>query len=285
MRLIGVSTVRDEADIFEDFARANLNLVDELYVVLHRSRDGTKQIAAALKREGLRLRLFEDEREGFAQDAVINSLARRAFAAGAADFVFPIDADEILLAPDRPALEASLRALPEGMAGLLRSQTYVCTAGDDAAEISPTRRITHRYDLGPDWKASPPARVDAEFCKVVVGRWFAADPNAAIYEGNHAVFRDGKLAMVPCPGIEVAHFPVRSLAQLEQKVTVGWLAIKASGRDAEAQGIARHWKDLYERLQDRRALTWEDLRRFVGVYVPPERRALPLVAHPIPVRR
>lgn len=52
MRLIGVTVVRDEADIFEAFARSNLHFLDALYVVLHRSRDGTREIAAALRRRG-----------------------------------------------------------------------------------------------------------------------------------------------------------------------------------------------------------------------------------------
>src|SRR5258705_12006527 len=87
--------------------------------------------------------------------------------------------------------------------------------------------------------------------------------------------------MAPCAGIEVAHFPVRSLAQLERKVTLGWVAIIASGRDPEAHGIAHHWKDMYERVRANGALTWDDLRRFVAAYVPPDRREAPLVEHPM----
>ncbi len=281
MRLIGVATVRNEADIFEAFARSNLGFLDELHVVLHRCRDGTREIAAALRNEGLKLRLFEDEREGFVQEAVMNNLVRGAFADSGADFVFPIDADEILQAADRGAIEAALAALPPRMAGLMRWQTYVCTPGDDAAEACPTRRITHRYDLGAGWDAEAPARVDAEYCKVVVGRWFHQDKSAVIYVGNHAVFHDGKLAMVPCPAIEVAHFPVRSLDQLGQKAALGWLACVAAERDPEAIGIATHWQRLYEKLRDNGALAWEDAAEFVSVYVPPEHRASALVPDPV----
>jgi len=278
MRLIGVTVVRNEADIFESFARSNLHLLDGLYVLLHRSRDGTGEIAAALKREGVNVRIFEEEREGFRQDAIINSLSRRAFKEDGADFVFPIDGDEILQAADRGALEASLRAIPSRMAGLMRWQTYVCSLADDAAELCPTRRITHRYDLGVGWNVAIPARIDAEYCKAVVGRWFHEEPSAWIYEGNHAVFCDGRLAMTACPGVEIAHFPVRSLDQLSQKVSLGWLSCLASGRDPEASGLALHWKGMFERLRDNGPLSWEDAARFVSAYAPPERRSLPLVS-------
>ena len=281
MRLIGVTVVRDEADIFEPFARSNIHYLDGLYVLLHRSRDGTRDIAAALKREGLNLRIFEDEREGFRQDAVINSLARRAFEEGNADFVFPIDGDEILQAADRDTLETSLKRLPPRMAGLLRWQTYVCTPEDEAAEHCPTRRITHRYELGTDWDVAMPGGIDAEYCKVVVGRWFNEQPSARIYEGNHAVFCDGKLVLTPCPGVEIAHFPVRSLDQLSRKVSLGWLACLASGRDPAANGLAVHWKHLFERLRDAGSLSLEDAAQFVTAYVPPERRSSPLVLSPI----
>lgn len=168
----------------------------------------------------------------------MNSLARRAFEEGGADFVFPVDGDEILQAADRGALEASLAALPPRMAGLMRWPTYVCTDRDDPGEACPTRRITHRYDLGPGWEIAMPAKVDAEYCKVVVGRWFRDEPSARIYEGNHAVFLEGRLAMAPCAGIELAHFPVRSLEQLARKVSLGWLSYLASERDPETSGLA-----------------------------------------------
>jgi len=281
MRLIGVTVVRNEADIFESSARANLHVLDELYVLLHRARDGTDEIAAALRREGLKLRLFADQREGFHQDASINSLARRAFQEGNADFVFPIDGDEILQVADRPALETSLSALPSRTGGLMRWQTYVCSVADDATELCPTRRITYRYDLGPDWNAAIPVGIDAEYCKVFVGRWFHEQPSAWIYEGNHAVFCDGKLAVTPCPGVEIAHFPVRSLDQLSQKVSLGWLSCVASGRDPEKKGIALHWKRMFEQLRDNGPLSWEDAARFVEAYIPPERRSFPLVSAPI----
>lgn len=283
MRLAAVCIARNESDIIEPFVRSNLALLDALYLVLHRPEDGTAGIASMLRAEGLALRLFEDRNEGFLQDLRINELTRRAFSEGA-DFVFPLDADELLQVRDRGALEDILSRLPPGRAGSLRWLTYVPTERDDPLEPNPVRRMRHRVDIGPAWCEAMPPRIDAEYGKLVVGRWFAAHGGARIFEGNHAVLVDDAIAMVPCAGIEVAHFPVRSLEQLTRKALTGWPAYLRSGRDPARAGFAPHWKLLHERCLERGRLTWGDAREFISHYLPPAHRASPLVEAPVAQR-
>src|SRR5512141_843942 len=130
MRLVGVALVRDEADIIEAFVRNNLVLLDALYVMIHRSADGTREILHALAREGLQLRLAEIREESFNQEGHTNNAARVAFTEDRADFVFPLDADEFIRADSRAALEQALAKLPAGNAGALPWLTYVPTAQD-----------------------------------------------------------------------------------------------------------------------------------------------------------
>ena len=76
----------------------------------------------------------------------------------------------------------------------MRWLTYVPT-GEDKPHANPLFRIEHRFNLTP----SPTLELD--YCKVVVGKWFATRPNARIVEGNHAVFDGPQVATAgkaPC---------------------------------------------------------------------------------------
>src|SRR3954470_8878543 len=105
--------VRNEADVVEAFVRHHASRLDALYVVDHRSEDGTREILAALAGEGLRITVAHDEHVAQRQSAIITALARRAFAEGA-DAVLPLDADEFVKWPERRAFERWLAAVPAG---------------------------------------------------------------------------------------------------------------------------------------------------------------------------
>ena len=59
----------------------------------------------------------------------------------------------------------------------------------------------------------------------------------------------------------LAHCPVRSRAQLEGKVVVGYLAHLAAG----AKG-AHHWRSLYDEIRDGATLTGDRLREIACNY-------------------
>src|SRR3954464_12861551 len=110
MRLVAVSVVKNESDIIEPFVRHTLAWVDHHLVFDHDSTDGTREILGALQREGLPVALFRDDAPGQLQQARSNHLPRLAVQAHGADWVLPLDADEILTGPDRPTLESALAA-------------------------------------------------------------------------------------------------------------------------------------------------------------------------------
>ena len=109
MRLIAVSIVKNEADIIEAFVRHTLAWVDHHLVFDHASTDGTRQILGVLQAEGLPLTLFTDDALGNLQQTRSNHLTRLAAEQYAADWILPLDADEILSGPGRAALEQGLR--------------------------------------------------------------------------------------------------------------------------------------------------------------------------------
>jgi hypothetical protein len=276
MKLAGVSLVRNEADIIEAFARTNLVLLDSLLVMVHRSTDGTREILQALKAEDLALTLSEIDEESFNQERHTSAAACTAFREGA-DFVFPLDADEFLRADSRTALEEALANLPPEHVGALRWLTYVPT-GEDKAAANPLFRIEHRFNL------SPSPVLDLDYCKVVVGRWFAARPQARIVEGNHAVFDGPQVPTVPCRGVTVCHYPIRSADQVAQKAALGWLAQLASGRPIEGTGVSGHWQRIFGALKANGVVSAADITALASAYVPPASRKNELVFDPLPHR-
>jgi hypothetical protein len=277
MKLAGVSLVRNEADIIEAFVRTNLVLLDALHLMVHRSTDGTREILHALKAEGLPLTLSEIEEESFDQERHTTAAARAAFRDDRVDFVFPLDADEFLRADSRAALEEALGKLPPEHAGALKWLTYVPT-GKDSAAGNPLFRIEHRFDLSP----SPVLELD--YCKVVVGKWFAARAQGRIVEGNHAVFDGAQVPAVPCRGVTVCHYPIRSGDQVAEKAALGWLAQLASGRPIEATTVSGHWRRIFGELKKNGAVSGTDIQALVSAYVPPASRNNALVVDPLPHR-
>lgn len=282
MRLVGIAMVRNEADIIEAFVRHNLSRLDGLLVIDHRSDDRTRDILAALAREGLSLTLTLDDERAQRQPENITRLAREAFAHGA-DCVVPLDADEFLKVPDRAAFERTLSSLPPDLCAALEWQTYVPEGHADAAHplaAARRRRVVEAHGL----------------YKIVLTRSFAHAPAAVVGPGNHTVLMMGsqqdlartpvRLARLPSAIAALAHFPVRSIDQLVRKIEVGWAAHCAAARSDPT--LAFHWRELHEKIAAQGPPTPARLREIALNYGVPMARWQPaadvaMVEDPLPV--
>jgi len=279
MRLFGVAMVRDEADVVETFVRHNLSILDGLAVVDHGSLDGTADILARLRGEGLPLVLTRADEPGFFQSRHLTELARGVLGQGA-DFVFVLDADEFLKVASRPVLETALAAVPAGMHALVHWQTYVPDDLESAQAFGPGhlwwRLETERHAMH----------------KVVVSRALLSDPSACITDGNHLVSRPGlaappRHARLPADIVALAHCPIRSRDQLAAKVITGYLADLAA--QAPGREFAHHWGELYRELRTGGVLPAETLREIACNYTLPRAKWRPvseieLVEDPVPLR-
>ena len=152
------------------------------------------------------------------------------------DRVFLLDADEFLDVRTREDLDAALAPIPYESHALIAWRTYVPTACDDAAEPDAFRRIVRRRVAEP-----------VPMSKVAVSRTILRRPDAIVVQGNHAVAsRSPDCSSAPLTGVFIAHFPVRSVAQLKLKVLAGWNAYLAMGY--EFAGLGYQWRELYERI-------------------------------------
>lgn len=239
MRLGAVTMVRNESDIIEVSVRHNLRVLDHLLVIDHASDDGTPAIVAALAREGLPVTLMSDTSVGFHQGLRSSEGARWLFRQQAMDWVFPLDADELLKVPSRAALESGLAQAGE-LHVRVRLQTYVADDYRDHAPFLPAR---FRRRLAEETYTQ---------MRIAVHSAFLAHPSHVITNGNHLVVDTQRPGEIPnYPGINagivvVAHFPIRSARQVTNKTILGWLAHAAT---YPAGHGAYHWRQLYEEIR------------------------------------
>jgi hypothetical protein len=260
--LVGVSVVKNEADIIEASVRHNLRFLDRLIVLDHDSADATTEILRSLVAEGLSLSLVEVQANPvFKQGDWTTMLAQQAFREHAADYVFPLDADEFLRVDSRATLDAALaRAHAPVMS--LPWPTYVRIGGEPG---HPLRELRWRVDA----ENTSPLR------KIVLSRQVANGASWKLGEGNHVLFSEagkdvkwdsGKDS--PLPDVQLAHLPLRSPQQLLAKVLIGWLVRKLNyGPAADTTSRNWHFRELYGRIMRGGAVTYADVHDYaIAVY-------------------
>ncbi|HTO02894.1 MAG TPA: glycosyltransferase family 2 protein [Opitutus sp.] len=255
MKLVAVSVVKNEADIIEAFVRHTRVWVDEHLIFDHDSTDGTRQILRELVHEGFPLRLYTGDAVANLQQSRSNYLARLAFTERAADWVLPLDADEFLVARDRPALEMALANGPADQPASLLLRNYSPTTADDSAEINPVQRIRHRQHGA------------GSTCKVFVPRALGLREDVVAGKGNHALYQQSE--HVPAralPEAFLAHFALRSPHQQVLRVLTAELQKLSRGKAHE--GLDTHYRLGFQLLAEDADLF------FSTVLQPPERLRL-----------
>ncbi len=225
MRIVGVTMVKDEADVIE-FTIRNLfrQGVDKVLVNDNMSSDATPDILAELASE-FDIEVSLDTEVGYYQSDKMTALARRAFDEHGATTVIPFDADEYWTGIGQPLSEA-LNNSPYHVTSIpLYNYFGVDGDGDDP---NPFVRITHRD------------KSKAPLYKVAVRDM----PKLVIHQGNHSAAGRGSQGKIQTAMI--GHFPWRSYEQFERKVVNGAAAYRATNLPEE-QGI--HWRgygDAYD---------------------------------------
>jgi hypothetical protein len=244
LRLVGIACVGNEADVVEAFVRHNLSLLDRLVILEHNTLDGTREILDRLVTEGLPITVEHSSERQFRQVAFTNALLRTALERYRADWVFPLDCDEFLVAPTRADLDHALLAAGDAHVAV-RWITYAPSPWDDPMEPHPVRRIKHCFDY-----PTPSIDEDRWVWKVGVNASLLGDYYLDRYEiggGNHFVAllgdqRPCRAPMVPLDQVGLAHFPVRSAEQLGIKVATGLLSRLGTGCDTAHYGEI--WREI-----------------------------------------
>jgi hypothetical protein len=243
LRLIGVICAGNEADIIEACVRHSLTLLDRLLILEHNTLDGTREILDRLVAEGLPISLEHASEPRFMQREFTNRLLRAALEIHGADWVFPLDCDEFLLAASRAALDGALTEAGDAHVRM-KWVNYVPTPDDPAGEPHPLRRIRHCYDYRRCVDDNP------YVWKIGVNARFLGDYYLDRYEivrGNHFLSLldqrpPASAPMATLTALRIAHFPVRSTDQMAQKAALGLLA--RLGTQSRSTHHAQAWHEV-----------------------------------------
>ena len=239
MRLVAVSIVKNEADVIEAFIRHTSTWVDHHLVFDHSSTDGTREILHALQREGLRLSLYTDKALANLQQTRSNHLTRLAAQSFAADWILPLDADEILVGPDRTALEACLNKTGSDHPLSLRLLNYYPTDEDDSSEGNPVHRLRYSQSALSHTK------------KIFIPKPLALDSDVIAGKGSHGLYRNTDLLPdSPLPeGFHLAHLALRSPQHQVLRVVLAELQKLSNGSASE--GLDTHYRLGYQLLAEK----------------------------------
>lgn len=265
MKICVIAWARNEADILEAWVRHHAEFADEIHLVLHRTRDNSEEILTQLQREGHPITWEKDERFTHEQQAVLTQLLHEKISDGY-DWVFPLDLDEFVMGDvkkELAGLQGKLIRLPW--------KGYVPTPHDDQKERHVLKRVQYRRkEESPQWfKVCTPASL------------MLANKENTLGRGNHCL-QNTEGATYPTHecGLWIAHFPVRSIAQLKRKVLCGWLADKANG--GHEDGASFHWKKLNTVLKIQNNLTLKMLQDIAMDYATEIPQPNELILDPVP---
>ena len=242
MRLASVSLVRNEADVIEAFVRYHVQRLDRMLILCHFSQDNTLEILQSLASEGLAVEVLSDRTSAYRQGERMTEFMREA-AAGGADWVLPLDADEFVVT-EAGSLRDAVGELPDDRTAYVAARGYVPTARDDPDEPNPIVRIRHRVP-------------EERWFKVFVPKRLAADRRFHLVTGSHAVVdtRGGLVPREQTTSVVLAHFPYRDAEQMERKILGGWPTALADPSRRPSQGT--HWRDLFEQWCATQTLPYE----------------------------
>jgi tetrahydromethanopterin S-methyltransferase subunit G len=211
MKLVMTLIARDEADILDAQLAFHLNAgVDLVLATDHGSTDGTTEILERYAREGYARVTRIDDVE-YREVEWRTTMARTAASELGADWVINSDADEFWW-PRGAGLKDVLASLPTRY-GIVRSfwRPFLPVRNGEGFFAE---RMTVR--LAPRAAIHDPSSQFRPNAKVI----HRADPRVTVGRGNHAV---AGVHLQPLRGwypIELFHFPLRSLAQVERKASI-----------------------------------------------------------------
>jgi hypothetical protein len=209
MKLVMTLLVRNELDIIDAQIAFHLAAgVDFFIVTDHDSQDGTTEILERYERQGV-LHLLREKDTDLRQSPWMTRMARMAAREFGADWVINSDADEFWW-PSGGDLKRVLEQTPARY-GVIR--TFVRAFLPRPGDTPFSERMTVRF--------TPAAAINSPFSpfRVNVRLLHRALLDVFIGRGNATIGADS-LALLPgWSPVEVFHFPIRDLAQLERKYT------------------------------------------------------------------
>lgn len=235
--IVGISMIKNEEDVIEQFIRHNLNYLDLLVILENGSADNTRKILELIRKEGSPVVIIDDPDPTYSQSEKMTRLMQNVAVTLFPDFIIPIDADEFIKCPSKKDFLNELDIIPSPGKGFIGFHTYIVPdALPDPNPPNPLEYMTRRRKLE-----------KAETRKVVIRLDGELPVNIFIKMGNHDAA--GLKESVELDKISYAHFPVRSKNQLIEKTITGWMAYLLKNPSAKYSREGHHWYELFQNIK------------------------------------
>lgn len=235
MRIASITGAKNESDIIESFVRHNGRYIDDFYFV-DDSVDKTPDILQRLSAEGFNIHKVNLDTRDYQHSKVMTSVTRFINAERKYDWIFYLDADEILYAPSKDAFLQMLVANAEHEIGVLKHLEFASNGRPFFESLNPLKECFNLRSIQSETKKIF-IRGD-QFDKVVIG------------PGQHDAFHPGgRVLNYFDSGMQLAHYPARSASQYVTRSIVIYTNLIAKLNKIPGEG--NHAVRQYEWLKQR----------------------------------
>lgn len=246
--ILGVTVVRNEADIIETMVRQNLHYLDHLVVIDNDSLDETPQIVSRLQTEGLACELRVDHRRNHVQHIILTEFLNSCESEFNVERVILLDADEFIKS-DRASFKDEMLKSTDVID--LPWTTYVPTPFDNPNALSVLSRITHRRSVE-----------DPQYFKTTIPKQYLK--SAKLGAGSHGFKSNGRRVKgIASSTTQLAHFPVRTPEQILGKVLLGSWSVRTREHTSSE---AYHWTYLAKQFSASPKISEEQLSEIARKY-------------------
>ena len=256
MKLISITTIKNEADIIESFVRYHANIFDLMIILNNGSTDDTDDILDKLISEGLPIVTLMDTDKYFEPKIKYNFLLKKAFNEYDADIVCPLDADEFLTSTEGHPRQL-LENIPSKSYFTVMWKTYIPTEHDDENDLFVPSRIRYIRDENIE-----------HLGKVVISRELFEDYNAGLSIGNHELEAKKELkrqlSNIKDSNLRIAHFPLRTINQTTSKVLTNYP--NSLSRTIVKKNTSYHYVIMFNKIKRMGHLEMSDVTNFAMNY-------------------
>lgn len=212
MQTLSLTLARNAADVLERFVRHHADLTDLMVLLDLGSSDGTREVALALRQEGLPLLLLDAPDPALSPEAALARAWDLVTPVFEPELVYLLAAHQFIRTPGRAQLEADLAGLAPGEAAWVARAAYAARPGQGVAGDA---------DGAFTWRFNQPAA--DEHLLALRRQPGQADALHQPVWGRQVLDAAGQPR--PTHALQatlLADVPVRSLAQLRAQVVLDW---------------------------------------------------------------
>lgn len=256
MKLVSISTIKNEADIIESFIRYHTKIFDLMIILDNGSTDDTIKILEELMKEELPFVLLHDTDRYFEIHDKYRCLLKKSINEYDADIICPLDADEFISSNDGNPRKI-IEKIPPKSFYTAKWKTFVPTDEDDINERFVPKRIQHVRDESFE-----------RLGKIVITKELVNDYDVTFELGNHTLKIDEKhkseIKNIRDSGLRIAHYPLRSINHTMAKVLTNYP--NSLARKVIKKGSSHHYTIMFNKIKETGSLDMEDVTTYAKNY-------------------